>query len=97
MCLFFEIGNIAVYVGLALPYLWRIRKDILTALVGLVVLVAMYAEFIAIMSMKYIYGWEESSGGTFQLIGSGMFLALPMARYWIISSLEAKSSSKAII
>lgn len=68
----------------------------MTALIGLVVLVAMYAEFIAVMGMKYILD-GKAAAELFQLIGSGVFLALPMTMYWIISSLEVKSSSKAII
>jgi exosortase/archaeosortase family protein len=96
MGLFFEMANIAVYVGIMLPYLWGKRKEIPTALLGLVVLVIMYAEFIAIMGVDAIKQGKVAAE-FFQFIGSGVFLALPMALYWIITSLDTKSSNKAII
>ena len=84
MGLFFEMANLAVYVGIMLPYLWRNRKAIPTALVGLVVLVVMYAEFIAMMGVKAINDGKVTAE-LFQFIGSSMFLALPMALYWIVT------------
>jgi len=92
MGLFFEMANIAVYAGIMLPYLWCKRKEIPTALLGLAVLVIMYAEFIAIMGVNSIKQGKIAAE-FFQFIGSGVFLALPMALYWIITSLEEKVSS----
>ena len=89
MGLFFEMANIAVYVGIMLPYLWRNRKAIPIALVGLVALVVMYAEFIAILGMNALNN-GQATAELFQFIGSSMFLALPMALYWIVTSIQGK-------
>jgi len=92
MGLFFEIANVAVYVGLMLPYLWRNRKAVPAALTGLAVLVVMYAEFIACMGVTGIrHG--KAAADFLQFIGSGMFLALPMALYWIVAGLQGKGSA----
>jgi exosortase/archaeosortase family protein len=92
MGLFFAIANIAVYVGLMLPYLWRNRKAIPIAVFGLVALIVLYAEFIGIMGVSALrYG--KAFAGCFQLIGSGVFLAMPMALYWMVASPQGKDLS----
>ena len=87
MGLFFEMANIAVYVSLMLPYLWRNRKEIPFALLGLAVQVILYAEFIAIMGLKAIND-GIASAEIFLIIGSSVFLALPMALYWMVTSMQ---------
>jgi exosortase/archaeosortase family protein len=83
---FFELANVSVYVGLMLPYLRCNRKAVPTALLGLVVLVVMYAEFIAVLGMDAVKRGVEAAQ-LFQLIGSGIFLALPMAVYWLVTGM----------
>jgi exosortase/archaeosortase family protein len=92
MGLFFEMANVAVYVGIMLPYLWRNRKAIPIALLGLVVLVVMYAEFIAIMGVNAIND-GKATAELFQFIGSSIFLSLPMALYWMVTCTQGKDMS----
>lgn len=91
--LFFEMANIAVYISLMLPYLWRHRKEIPCALLGLVIQVLLYAEFIAIMGMIAMkHG--KASAELFQIIGSSIFLALPMALYWMVTSMKGSTKTE---
>ncbi len=89
MGIYCEIANLAVYGGLMLPYMWRNRKAIPLALLGLVVLVLMYSEFIAIMGMNGINRGLEYALG-FGMIGSGIFMVLPMALYWVVTGMANK-------
>jgi exosortase/archaeosortase family protein len=92
MGLFFEMANIAVYVGLMLPYLWHNRKGIPLALLGLVALIVLYAEFIGIMGINALrHGIAVAE--FFHFIGSGVFLALPMALYWMVTGPMGKDKS----
>ena len=91
--LFFEMANIAVYISLMLPYLWRHRKEIPFALLGLLVQVLLYAEFIAIMGMIAM-NHGKASAELFQIIGSSIFLALPMALYWMVTSMKGSRKSE---
>ena len=93
MGLFFEMANIAVYVGLMLPYLWRTRKEIPFALLVLVCQVIMYAEFIAILGARAINN-GQASAELFKFVGSSMFLCLPMALYWMVTSIHRKNTAK---
>lgn len=85
---YFELANIAVYIGLVLPKLREGRKMVAAALIGLVLLVVTYAEFIAMLGTHCIRHPESAS--LYQGTGTGILLALPMAFYWIVVKLAAR-------
>lgn len=91
MGLFFEIANTAAYISFMLLYLWRNRKGHLHALLGLAIQAILYAEFIAILGVKALND-GKASAALFQFIGSFVFLALPMALFWMVTSMGSKKA-----
>ena len=96
MGLFIEIANFSVYVGMMLPYLWYNRKATPFALLGLVVLVVLYAELVAFMGMNGInHGIETAK--LYQFIGNNIFLAAPLALYLIATTNITKEENKEVV
>jgi exosortase/archaeosortase family protein len=85
----FEIITVAVYVGIISPCLWRNRKAVPHALIGLFALIVLNVVEIALLGVIGMnYGYEISQ--KFLLIGSGIFMTMPIAMYWMITSLQRK-------
>ena len=60
----------------------------LPTLVGLVLLLVTYAEFIAMFGTHCIR--HQESAALYQNTGTGVLLALPMAIYWMMVKLAAR-------
>ncbi|HBA89338.1 MAG TPA: hypothetical protein DCZ75_15530 [Geobacter sp.] len=91
---YFELANLAVYLGLVLPRMGEGGKMRCAALVGLLLLVVTYAEFIAILGTNCLRHAERAA--LYQGTGTGVLLALPMAVYWMVLRLsEEKGGGRA--
>jgi len=86
---FFDNTNIAVYLGLMLPKLRQGRKMLIAALVGLLLLIVTYAEFVAILGVHCIRHIEAAN--LYLGTGTGVLLALPMAVYWMVVKLASEN------
>ncbi|MDR3579645.1 MAG: archaeosortase/exosortase family protein [Oryzomonas sp.] len=85
----FEIITIAVYVGVMSPFLWRNRKSIPHALVGLFAIIFLNVVEVALLGVIGMnYGYEISK--KFLFIGSGIFVMMPIAMHLIITGLQRK-------
>lgn len=88
---YFELANLAVYLGLVLPRVGEGGRMRWAALVGLVLLVVTYAEFIAVLGCNCLRHAERAQ--LYQGTGTGVLLALPMAVYWMVLRLSEEKGS----
>lgn len=85
---YFELANVAVYLGLVLPKLREGRRMCGAALIGLALLLVTYAEFIAVLGTHCVRHAERAA--LYQGTGTGVLLALPMAVYWMVVRLAGE-------
>lgn len=89
-----EEVNIAIYLGLMLPLQKRGDWELLgMTLLGLLVIVAMSATFLALGAHSALTAGTASQLGILRL-GSFVNLALPMTIYWIMTSGERERKEK---
>lgn len=87
---YFELANVAVYLGLVIPRLKQGGRMVMAALLGLLLLVLTYAEFIAMLGTHCIRHAESAS--LYQSTGTGVLLALPLAIYWMVVKIAGRDA-----
>lgn len=88
---FFEIANFAVYLGLVVPKLRQGWRMACAALFGMVLLLAVYAEFIAFLGVHSLK--QSGYAALYQGTGSGVLLAVPIALYWMVSRIGRRGAN----
>lgn len=82
--LYFDEYTLPLFIGLMLPHVWRNRKALQPALLGLAALLAISGSGVALLGVIGMVS-DYATAQTFMYISSGISLALPLAFYWLIT------------